>query len=79
MKLLLLLILMAAPTTEAATKEDDALKTAAMAAYKQFGIEDNINEYIKHKVPKKYKELAEKIGPIVDVVVRKKVEYVWKF
>jgi hypothetical protein len=73
----LLLIFFALPCF--ASKEEEAMKAAAMAAYKQFVIEDNVIEIVRKKVPKQYKDLAEKLGPFLDVIVRQKVEGEWKF
>jgi len=59
--------------------EEDAIKKSVEAAYKQSGIEENINKLIDRKIPKQYRDAAAKIAPIVKIVVNQEVEYKWEF
>ena len=79
MKYFIVVFLLCFSAKASSEEEGEALKYASMAAFKQFGIEDNINEYLRKKVPKQYQEMAAKIAPILDIVVRQRVEVKWKF
>ena len=59
--------------------EEDAIKKSIEAAYKQSGLEENINKIIDRKVPKEYRDMAAKIAPIVKMVANQEVEYKWEF
>lgn len=58
----------------------EAANTAVVAAYKQFGLEAKVNDYIENNiVPKKYKEEIKYITTVVDIAVRQRVDLEWKF
>lgn len=57
----------------------EALKTVMNVSYKQFGIEENINNYIKNLIPDDYKKYAAHVAPIVDGISKKRVELKWEF
>lgn len=62
-----------------AGNEQEAIQQAALATYKQSGLEKNINQLIKDTVPKEYIELFEKISPAVLAITTKRVELKWNF
>lgn len=62
-----------------ASPEEDAAKQAALAAYKQFGLEAFMNKTVETRVPKQYKKVAEKIAPIISIVTEKRVLFTWNF
>lgn len=74
---LFLLIFLSLPCY--ATKEEDAVKNAASAFYKQFGMEQMVDKFVKDTVPKKIQEVSKTFGPIADIIIRQKVEYKWTF
>jgi ribosomal protein S3AE len=59
--------------------EEEALRKGFEAAYKQSGVEENINKFVEREVPKKYKEFAGQIAPIAKIFVNKEVGYKWEF
>jgi len=80
MKILLTLLLLCnrsyASNREA---EDAAIKKSIEAAYKQSGLEKNLNSIIDRKIPKKYRDLGAKIVPVVNLVINQEVGYKWEF
>lgn len=74
-----LIILLLICNTAFASNEEEAVKNAATAAYKQFGLEDDVNRFVEKTVPEDIKKIAVYIGPVVDVFIRQKVEYRWNF
>lgn len=62
-----------------ATKEEDAVKNAASAFYKQFGMEQMVDKFVQDKIPKEIKDLSKTFGPFADVLIRQKVELKWTF
>lgn len=65
--------------TALADNEAEAVKQASTAAYKQLGIEVNIQTMIEKTVPKKVQQIAAYIGPIVDAAINQRMEFKWNF
>lgn len=62
-----------------ASAYDEALQTAAIAAYKQSGTEAIMNKFVEDKVPKKYRDFVAKVVPVLDAGINSKVEFKWTF
>lgn len=62
-----------------ATAYDDALVAAATAGYKQSGAEEMVNKYVEKKVPKKYRDLASKLLPVLNATINGRIEAKWTF
>lgn len=62
-----------------ASAYDDALVAAATAGYKQSGAEEMVNKYVEKMVPKKYRDLAGKLLPVLNATVYGRVEAKWAF
>jgi hypothetical protein len=62
-----------------AEAEQDAIRNAAEALYKQTGIEKNITEYTEKRIPNEYKPMISKVTIFTRALVTKKVEFKWSF
>lgn len=74
-----LLILLLICNTALANNEAEAVKQASTAAYKQLGIEVNIQKMIENTVPKNIQQIATYIGPIIDAAINQRLELKWNF
>lgn len=59
--------------------EIDAKKAAVEAAYRQSGIEDQVNRLVENRVPSEYKPLIAKTTMIARVLLEQKVELKWSY
>lgn len=66
-------------TPAQAYNEEEAAKAALTAAFKQSGIEDNVNKVIDKAVPETLKVIAERIGPAASMLINKRVDIKWTF
>lgn len=60
-------------------EQHEALKAVVDATYKQFGIDENINNYIQNLIPIKYKKYVENVAPIAETISKKRLELKWEF
>ena len=86
MKNLLIIPILSISSIASATMEQNAYNHIYTAAYKQSGLETNINNYVdkttKHYmkyIPKFYQNIGSDIYVINKIVTEKKVTYEWKF
>jgi len=73
------IILLLICNTALADNEAEAVKQASTAAYKQLGIDVNIQKMIDKTVPKKVQQIAAYIGPFIDVAINQRMEFKWNF
>jgi hypothetical protein len=79
MRLINLLVVFLLCGEAQASSQDEAVKTAMLAAYKQTGMEGHVTRTIEEQVPKKFRIIAGHVGNVINVIVNQKVEYSWNF
>lgn len=77
MKYILALLLI--PNFCYASPEEEAVKQALTAAYKQAGIESRVKDTLENMVSKKHKELIKKVSPMFQLIYNKRIEFKWDF
>ena len=75
----LLFIFLISSSALAASNEEEAVKAAFNAGYKQFGIEENVEHIVETHIPKELRELAAQVHIVTDVIIRQRIDYTWNF
>lgn len=60
-------------------EENEALRTAARAFYKQSGTERDVNDFVKREVPKGLQTVVGNAAWITKIVNERKIVYTWSF
>lgn len=60
-------------------RQKEAVQTVLQATYKQLGIEENINNYLKSFIPFEYRKYAEYVAPVAETISKKRLELKWEF
>lgn len=60
-------------------QQQEALNAVLQATYKQFGIDENINNYVRSLIPPDYQKYAEHVAPIAETISKKRLELKWEF
>ncbi len=74
-----LLLVFLLPTTSSAGDEKEAIEKASLAAYKQTGIEDNVNKLVDKLTPKVIKEYGGSLLIVKQIAVDRQISYKWEF
>jgi hypothetical protein len=79
MKTLLFIFLLLPSLALASNEEDEAVKAAFNAGYKQFGLEQQVEHLVEIHIPRDLREIATKVHLVTDVVIRQRIDYTWNF
>ena len=79
LKKLLVLKLILFTISSKANNEQEAIKKALDAGYKQSGLERNIQNIIDKKISKEQQKLLGNVGTVINILVTEKVELKWTF
>jgi hypothetical protein len=74
-----IVILLLIPALANAGAEEEAMKKAATAAYKQSGMEATLDQFLNANIPKEHKILISKMTAVITMLIDKRIYLTWDY